>query len=92
MTKKQAKELKMGDIVTAIVESPTGGESHWNSKERQWIYKPIKVGQKLIFQRIIPKVRIVRFGPWNDGHDCMLFCQTLNGERAWLNIGNATLQ
>jgi hypothetical protein len=89
MTLKQAKRLQEGDHVAAIVESPEGGESHWSIEQRRWIYEPVRAGQVVVFQRLIPKVRIVRNGPWNDGHDLMLLCKTLEGERAWLNIGNA---
>lgn len=89
MTLKEAKRLQEGDLVAAIVESPEGGESHWSTEESRWIYEPVRAGQVVVFQRLIPKVRIVRNGPWNDGHDQMLLCRTLEGERAWLNIGNA---
>ena len=89
MTLRQAKTLQEGDLVAAIVESPQGGESHWSMEERRWIYEPVRAGQVVVFQRLIPKVRIVNNGPWNDGHDQMLLCRTPAGERAWLNIGNA---
>ena len=89
MTLKEAKRLQEGDLVAAIVESPEGGESHWSIEQRRWIYEPVRAGQVVVFHRLIPKVRIVRNGPWNDGHDLMLLCRTLEGERAWLNIGNA---
>jgi hypothetical protein len=89
VTLKEAKRLHEGDLVAAIVESPEGGESHWSLEEHRWIYEPVRAGQVVAFQRLIPKVRIVRNGPWNDGHDQMLLCRTLEGERAWLNIGNA---
>ena len=89
MTLKEAKRLQEGDLLVAIVESPEGGESHWSSEQRRWIYEPVRAGQVVVFQRLIPKVRIVRNGPWNDGHDQMLLCRTPEGERAWLNIGNA---
>ena len=89
MTLKEAKRLQEGDRVAALVESPEGGESRWNMEERRWIYEPVRGGQVVVFQRLIPKVRIVNNGPWNDGHDQMLLCKTPDGERAWLNIGNA---
>jgi hypothetical protein len=89
MTLKEAKRLQEGDLVAAIVESPEGGESHWSIEQRRWIYEPVRAGHVVVFQRLIPKVRIVRNGPWNDGHDQMLLCRTPEGERAWLNIGNA---
>ena len=89
MTLKQAKDLHEGDLVAAILEDPYGGESRWNVEDRCWIYEPVRAGQVVIFQRLIPKVRIVRNGPWNDGHDQMLLCKTPDGERAWLNLGNA---
>jgi len=89
MTLKEAKRLQEGDLVAAIVESPEGGESRWSIEQRRWIYEPVRAGQVVVFQRVIPKVRIVRNGPWNDGHDQMLLCRTPEGERAWLNIGNA---
>ena len=89
MTLKQAKELREGDRVAAILEDPYGGESHWSREAGRWIYEPVRTGQVVVFQRLIPKVRIVRNGPWDDGHDQMLFCRTLDGQRAWLNIGNA---
>ena len=90
MTLKQAKSLQEGDHVAAILEDPYGGESHWNIDERRWIYEPVRAGQVVVFQRLIPKVRIVRNGPWCDGHDQMLLCKTPAGARAWLNIGNAS--
>ncbi len=89
MTMKEAKKLCEGDLVAAILEDPYGGESHWDSESHRWIYEPVRAGQVVVFQRLIPKVRIVNNGPWNDGHDLMLLCRTLEGERAWLNIGNA---
>ena len=89
MTLKQAKTLQEGDLVAAILEAPHGGESHWSIENRCWIYEPVRAEQVVVFQRLIPKVRIVNNGPWNDGHDQMLLCKTLDGERAWLNIGNA---
>ncbi len=96
MTLKHAKGLRQGDLVAAILEAPYGGESHWCIEDRRWIYDPVRAGQVVVFQRLIPKVRIVRNGPWNDGHDQMMLCRTLEGEpreaqgkRAWLNIGNA---
>lgn len=89
MTLKQAKALREGDQVTAILEDPYGGESRWNVESRCWIYEPVRAGQVVIFQRLIPKVRIVRIGPWDDGHDQMLLCRTPDGQRAWLNIANA---
>ena len=89
MTLKQAKGLREGDLVAAILEDPYGGESHWSIEGRRWIYEPVRAGQVVVFQRLIPKVRIVNNGPWNDGHDQMLLCKTPDGERAWLNIGNA---
>jgi hypothetical protein len=90
MTLKEARRLQEGDLVAAMVESPEGGESNWSIEHRRWICQPVRAGQVVVFQRLIPKVRIVRNGPWNDGHDLMLLCRTLGGERAWLNIGNAT--
>jgi hypothetical protein len=90
MTLKQAKALREGDRVIARIESPCGGESRWSAAERRWIYEPVRAGQVVVFQRLIPKVCIVRNGPWHDGHDQMLFCQTLEGQRAWLNIVNAS--
>ena len=89
MTLKEAKRLQEGDRVAAILEAPYGGESRWDLEGHRWIYEPVRAGQVVVFQRLIPKVRIVRNGPWNDGHDQMLLCRTLEGERAWLNIGNA---
>ena len=89
MTLKQAKGLREGDLVAAILEDPYGGESHWSIEERRWIYEPVRAGQVVVFQRLIPKVRIVNNGPWNDGLDQMLLCKTPGGDRAWLNIGNA---
>ena len=89
VTLKQAMELRDGDQVTAIMEDPYGGESRWSSDEHRWIYDPVRAGQPVVFQRLIPKVRIVRNGPWKDGHDQMLFCRTQDDQRAWLNIGNA---
>ena len=89
MTLKQAKTLQEDDHVTAILEDPYGEESHWSIEDRRWIYEPVCAGQIVVFQRLIPKVRIVNNGPWNDGHDQMLLCKTPDGERAWLNIGNA---
>ena len=89
MTPKQAKGLREGDLVAAILEDPYGGDSHWSIEERRWIYEPVRAGQVVVFQRLIPKVRIVNNGPWNDGHDQMLLCKTPGGDRAWLNIGNA---
>ena len=89
MTLKQAKGLREGDLVIAIVEDPHGGESRWSLEDHCWIYEPVRTGQVVVFQRLIPKVRIVNNGPWNDGHDQMLLCKTPDGERAWLNIGNA---
>ena len=89
MTLKQAKTLQEGDLVIAIVEDPHGGEARWSREAHCWIYEPVRAGQVVVFQRLIPKVRIVRNGPWNDGHDQMLLCKTPDGERAWLNIGNA---
>ena len=89
MTLKQAKGLREGDLVAAILEDPCGGESHWSIEKHLWIYDPVRAGQIVVFQRLIPKVRIVNNGPWNDGHDQMLLCKTPEGERAWLNIGNA---
>ncbi len=89
MTLKQAMGLREGEGVTAIVEDPHGGESRWSTEERRWIYDPVRVGQPVVFQRVIPKVVIVRNGPWTDGHDQMLLCRTQEGQRAWLNIGNA---
>ena len=89
MTLKQAKDLNEGDHVTAILEDPYGGESRWSVEDRCWIYEPVRLGQVVIFQRLIPKVRIVRNGPWADGHDQMLLCRTPDGQRAWLNIANA---
>lgn len=89
MTLKQAKGLREGDLVAAIVEDPHGGESRWSIEDHCWIYEPVRAGQVVVFQRLIPKVRIVNNGTWNDGHDQMLLCKTPAGERAWLNIGNA---
>ncbi len=89
MTLKQAKTLQEGDHVTAIVEDPHGGESRWSLEDHCWIYEPVLAGEVVVFQRLIPKVRIVNNGPWNNGHDQMLLCKTPGGERAWLNIGNA---
>jgi len=89
MTIRQAKTLREGDLVTAIMEDPTGGESRWIPEENRWIYRSVRAGQVVEFQRLIPKVRIVRNGPWKDGHDQMLFCSGQDGQRAWLNIGNA---
>jgi len=89
MTLRQARTLQEGDLVAAILEAPYGGESHWDLEEHLWIYEPVRAGQVVVFQRLIPKVRIVNNGPWNDGHDQMLFCRTQDGQRAWLNIGNA---
>lgn len=89
MTLKQAKGLREGDLVAAILEDPYGGESHWSIEKHLWIYDPVRAAQVVVFQRLIPKVRIVNNGPWNDGHDEMLLCKTPEGERAWLNIGNA---
>ena len=89
MTLKQAMGLREGEGVTAIVEDPHGGESRWSTEERRWIYEPVRVGQPVVFLRLIPKVTIVRNGPWTDGHDQMLFCRTQGGQRAWLNIHNA---
>lgn len=88
MTLNQAKKLQEGDLVAAILEDPTGGESRWSGHETRWVYEPVCAGQVVVFQRLIPKVRIVRSGPWKDGHDRMLFCKTRDGQRAWLNIGN----
>ena len=90
MTLNQAKKLQEGDQVAAILEDPYGGESRWDVKAGCWIYEPVRAGQVVVFQRLIPKVRIVRNGPWDDGHDQMLFCRTPGDQRAWLNIGNAT--
>ena len=89
MTLKQAMGLREGDLVTALVEDPFGGESRWSCEERRWIYDPVRIGQQVAFLRLIPKVVIVRNGPWTDGHDQMLICRTQDGQRAWLNIGNA---
>lgn len=89
MTLNQAKKLREGDLVAAILEDPYGGESRWSTEARRWIYESARAGQVIVFQRLIPKVRIVRNGPWTDGHDQMLFCKTPEGQRAWLNIGNA---
>ena len=89
MTLKQAKVLRHGDRIRALLTDPHGGESHWSTKEESWIYEPVNAGQVVIFRELIPKVRIVRHGPWNDGHDQMLFCRTEGGQRAWFNIGNA---
>lgn len=69
MTLKEAKRLQEGDLVATIVESPEGGESHWSIEQCHWIYEPVRAGQVVVFQRLIPKVRIVRNGPWNDEHD-----------------------
>lgn len=88
MTLTQARKLQEGDLVAAILDDPYGGESHWSIEKRLWIYEPVQTGQVVVFQRLIPKVRIVRNGPWNDGHDQLLLCKTADGERAWLNIGN----
>jgi hypothetical protein len=89
VTLKQAKALREGELVAAVLEDPHGGESHWSSEYHRWIYQPVRAGQVLMFQRLIPKVRIVRNGPWDDAHDQMLLCRTPSSERAWLNIGNA---
>jgi len=89
VTLKQAKTLQEGDLVIAIVEDPHGGESRWSLEDHCWIYEPVRAGQVVVFHRLIPKVRIVNNGPWNDGHDQMLLCKTPDGERAWLNLGNA---
>lgn len=89
MTLRQAKTLKDGDHVIAILEAPYGGESHWSIEDYCWIHEPIRAGQVVVFQLLIPKVRIMNNGPWNDGNDQMLLCRTLSGRRAWLNIGNA---
>lgn len=81
--------MKEGALVAAIVDDPRGGGSVWDSKKAEWIYKPVLRGQPLVFQRVIPKVRIVKHGEWNDGLDEMLLCKKQDGEQAWLNIGNA---
>ena len=82
-----AKELKPGDLVTPIRDCP--GESQWNPDKRRWDYDTTKAGGSLIFQRLIPKVRIVKREPYQDSHDMMLFCKTQDDKRAWLNISNA---
>ena len=90
MTLNQAKRLQEGDLVAAVLEDPYGGESRWSVEDHCWIYEPVRAGQVVVFQRVIPKVMIVHHGPWHDGHDQMLFCKTQAGDRAWLNIGNAS--
>ena len=89
MTLKQAESLQQGDLVTAVIEDPGGGESRWDQDKSDWTRKPVRSGQILEFRLLIPKVRIVNNGPWHDGHDLMLLCRTPEAERAWLNIGNA---
>ena len=63
VTRKQAVELRDGDRVTAVVEDPYGGESRWSGADHRWIYEPVWAGQVVVFQRLIPKVSIVRNGP-----------------------------
>ena len=89
MTLKQAKSLREGDLVAAVIEDPGGGESRWDPERSDWTRKPLRSGQILEFLMLIAKVRIVNNGPWHDSHDVMLLCRTHEGERAWLNIGNA---
>ncbi len=89
MTLKEAKELKKGDLITAKIEDPFGGESKWDEDRRDWVYTSVKPGDELIFNTLIPKIRIINNAPYNDGHDQLLFCDRKNGERAWLNIKNA---
>jgi len=88
MNLSTAKKLKPGDPVTPILDCP-GGESHWNTGTLRWDKDMLRSGDELIFQRQIPKVRIINYEPYQDGHTMMLFCKTQDGNRAWLNISNA---
>ena len=89
MRLQDALSLKPGQLIHAIHAVEAGGESHWNIEERRYVRENIFAGQPLRFKAIIPKVRIIGPPPVNDRRDVMIFCETVEGERAWLNICNA---
>lgn len=89
MTLKQARALMPGDKVTAIVDDPGGRGSHWDKDAREYVEDQLTAGEIVTFDRLIPKVRIVNRGPWQDGHDQQIFGQDATGVRVWLGIKNA---
>lgn len=89
MTKREAYTLNPGDTVCAKITDPAGGDSRWDPERRRYCDTRLPADEVVTFERIIPKVRIVRNGPWDDGHDEMLFCRRADGTRAWIHISNA---
>ncbi len=89
MKLREAQTLKPGDRISAIITVPAGGGSRWDSIRHNFAAVPLPSGEPVTFVKLIPKVRVVKNGPWNDSFDQMLLCQRSNGNRAWINIQNA---
>ncbi len=89
MKLREAQTLKPGDRISATLTVPAGGGSRWDSTRRHYVAVPLPSGEPVTFVKLIPKVRIMKNGPWNDSFDQMLLCQRSNGDRAWINIRNA---
>ncbi len=89
MKQREALTLKPRDLICPKVTIPAGGGRRWDIKRRAFTALPLPAGETVMFIKVIPKVRIVKDGPWNDSFDQLLLCQRSNGERAWINIQNA---
>jgi hypothetical protein len=89
MKLREAQTLKPGQSIEALVGSPCGGGSRWDPARKTFVGVPLPSGEAVTFVRLIPKVRVIKNGPWNDCFDQMLLCQRSNGDRAWINIRNA---
>jgi hypothetical protein len=89
MKLREALTLRYGDQICAKITVPAGGGSRWDIKRHAFTAVPLPSGEAVTFIRVIPKVRIIQNGPWNDGFDQLLLCQRSNGDRAWINIQNA---
>jgi len=89
MKLREALTLKPGDRICAVLGIPAGGGSRWDPKRRVFAGVPLPPGEIVRFVKVIPKVRIIKNGPWNDSFDQMLLAERSNGERAWINISNA---
>ena len=77
MTKKEAKKLTKGRLVTAAMQG-----------EYDELDMPINPGDVIMVNAIIPKVCVRLTGEHKDSNDELIFGHRLNGTRVWLNFVN----
>lgn len=82
MKLSQAKKLKKGDKLTVLHTCQNAGERHFDRDSGYW------AGDEVIFYQITPKVMVTGHSPTHDKLKVMLFCHTLHGKCAWLNVCN----